>query len=107
MKHSVESSFNPSSLSSHDMTPFAFAGLLFSARGGEGGGRLPYKGLMGMCPWMGSYFMTGLTIMGPHIFGVFGVRRSSIFMVSKRTRMFVLQMKSKVFLIQSKKWVNS
>ena len=47
--------------------------------------------------------MTGLTIMGSHIFGFLGVRQFSIFMVSKRTRMFVLQMKSKAFLIQSKK----
>ena len=50
--------------------------------------------------------MTGLTIMGSHIFGFLGVRQFSIFMVSKRTRMFVLQMKSKVFFIQSKKWVS-
>ena len=33
-------------------------------------------------------------------FSYFGVRRFSIFTVSKRTRMFVLYVKSKVFFIQ-------
>ena len=109
MKKSVTISFNPSSLSSHDMTPFAFAVLVFEPEGGGGGlGMvLPYKRLMGMCHWLGSHFTTGLTIMGSHIFGFFGVRQFCILMVSKRTRMFVLQMKSKVFFIQSKKWVTS
>ena len=58
-------------------------------------------GKWGCAAGWGPIFMTGLTIMGSHIFGFFGVRQFSIFMVSKRTRMFVLQMKSKVLLIQS------
>ena len=33
---------------------------------------------------------TGLTIMGSHIFGFFGVRQFFIFTVRKCTRMFVL-----------------
>ena len=56
----------------------------------RGGGVGPSKRLMGMCRWLGRIFPTGLTIMGSHIFGFFGVRQFFILTVSKRTRMFVL-----------------
>ena len=70
MKHeSVAISFNPSSLSSHDTAPSAFAVL--SSRG-RGGGVLPYKRLMGMCLWMGSHFHDWIDYNGSHIFGFFG-----------------------------------
>ena len=64
---------------------------------------LPYKRLIGMCPWMGSHFHVWIDYngvafsiellkwgMGSHIFGFLGVRLFFIFTVSKRNRMFVL-----------------
>ena len=64
---------------------------IFPVRGG--GGVLPYKGLMGMCRWMGSYFhncidyngvaFSRVTRMGSHIFRFFGVRQLFIFRVNK------------------------
>ena len=72
MKHSVAIRFNPSSLSSHNMTPFAFAVLLFWARGEVGGGGLPHKRLMGMCRWMGSHFHGWIDYNGAAHFRSFG-----------------------------------
>ena len=69
MKHSVARSFNPSSLSSHDTAPFAFAVL--SSRG-RGGGVLPYKRLMGMCRWMGSHFHRWIDYNGVAHSRIFG-----------------------------------
>ena len=53
------------------------------------GGGLHYKRRMGCAAGWGRIFITGLTIMGSHIFRFLGVRQF-IFTVSKRTRMFVL-----------------
>ena len=62
-----------------------------------GAGRvLPYKGLMGMCRWMGSYFHDWIDYDGVVHFRILGVRKFLILTVRKRTRMFVLKVKSKV-----------
>ena len=55
-----------------------------------GAGRvLPYKGLMGMCHWMGLHFQQTHYYGVVHL-GILGVRKFFIFTVRKRTRMFVL-----------------
>ena len=75
MEHLVATSFNPSSLSSHDMTPFAFAVLVFEPEeggGGWGGGMvIPYKRLMGMCRWLGSHFYDWIDYNGVGHFRIF------------------------------------
>ena len=64
--------------------------LLSCACMGGGGGYFFIRGSWGCAAEWGRIFTTGLTIMGSHIFGLFGVRQFFIFTVSKRTRRFVL-----------------
>ena len=65
--------------------------LLSSAcMGGAGGGYFFIRGSWGCAAEWGRIFTTGLTVMGSHMFGFFGVRQFFIFTVSKRTRRFVL-----------------
>ena len=56
MKHSAAISFNSSSLSSHDTAPFAFAVLLFWARGGGGEGGISLQEANGDVPLDGVAF---------------------------------------------------
>ena len=71
MKHLVAIRFNPSSLSSHDMTPFAFAVLVFEPEEGGGGMVIPYKRLIGMCRWLGSHFYDWIDYNGVGHFRTF------------------------------------
>ena len=57
---------------------------------GKGGPYFLIRGQWGCATGWGRIFTTGLTIMGSHIFGFFGVRQFFIFTVRKGTRMFVL-----------------
>ena len=54
------------------------------------GGAVPYKGLLGMCRWMGSHLHDWIDYNGVANFLIWGVREFFMFTVSKGTRMFVL-----------------